>query len=74
LQVLRACDKFVRLCGKDSVIAVCASVAIIEFRFTRVAIINFMATSAVKKFTSLQHSESTANFTANSADMAEDVN
>jgi len=31
-----------------------------------------MAKSAVKRFSSLQHSESTANFTANSADMAAD--
>ena len=31
-----------------------------------------MENSAVKRFTSLQHSESTANFTASSADMAAD--
>ena len=31
-----------------------------------------MATSAVTRFTSLQHSASTANLTAISADMAED--
>jgi hypothetical protein len=31
-----------------------------------------MVNSAVKIYTSLQHSESTANFTASSADMAAD--
>jgi hypothetical protein len=66
-----ACDKLVRLCGKDSFIAVCASVVIIEFYLPRV-VINFMAKSAVKRFTSLQHSESTASITAISADIAKD--
>jgi hypothetical protein len=32
-----------------------------------------MATAAVKRFTSLKHSESTANFKANDADMAANV-
>jgi hypothetical protein len=57
---------------KENFIAVCDSVAVIEFLLPRVLIINLLTKSAVKRFTSLQHSESTANFTANSADMAAD--
>jgi len=64
------CDKSVRLCGKVSFIAVCSSVIITEFQLPTVPIFNFMATSAVYFFTSRRIYR--ANFTANSADMAED--
>lgn len=55
---------------QEMVNAVCSSVAVFEISLPRVRIINFMATSAVKRFASSQHCVPSANFLGISADIA----